>query len=216
MPPAGFEPALPAPEAGFANRPLDSAKPQVRGLRTLSKVNSGRLRKLVSDAQDLRDYLCGVRLTGHGSGRRSQYCKPTMCLEVFLGTGHELLNADDGLIIDDRVPGDIKRRLQGLHVVHIGAAHSGCGFLVDGQNVEENQVDDETRQAHDALMNYVNRLVSKEPVRLVVRWAGAFLKKTNITEVEVGDLNTLDVSVAWDYPQDFRIRPNGSDPRSSS
>jgi len=44
-PPAGFEPAHPAPEAGVSYRPPNSAKAQVRGLGTLSKVYSSRLRK---------------------------------------------------------------------------------------------------------------------------------------------------------------------------
>lgn len=133
-----------------------------------------------------------------------------MCLEVFLGTNYELSETDDRLRIDGRVPGDIKKRLEGLNVIHIGAAHTGCGcgFLVEGENAEENEIEDKTRLAHRALLSYIDRVASQEPVRLIVRWAGDSLKRTNTTDLALGDLDTLDLSIAWDHPQDIVLRPS--------
>lgn len=133
-----------------------------------------------------------------------------MCLEVFLGADCELSEPADWLRVGDRVPRDVKERLQSQNVVEIGAAHTGCGcgFLVEGTNVEVNEVEEEDRRAHAALLSYIARAASEQPAHVIVRWAGDSLKKTRPMALAVADLETLDLSIAWDHPQDIILRPS--------
>lgn len=131
-----------------------------------------------------------------------------MCLEVFLGTDQEVPQPDRWLRIESRVPKDVRNRIASRYVISIGATHTycGCGFLVEGENVDTDEVRLDDRQAHSALLGFVHEVASEQPTRLIFRWAGDSLRKTETRELDLDGLDTLDLSSAWDQPQDLLVR----------
>lgn len=124
-----------------------------------------------------------------------------MCLEVFVGATQPLPDEGEELLVGDSfIPKDIARRMDGLDVVHVGASRTGCacGFLEDDE--------DPAPPTRDALIAYLQEAAFQQPIRLVVRWAGDSLRKTPTTGLPPSELDSLDLEVAWDHPQDLLVQ----------
>lgn len=124
-----------------------------------------------------------------------------MCLEVFVGSTQPLPDEGDELLVgDSHIPKDVARRMDGLNVVHVGASGTGCacGFLADDE--------EPAPPARNALIGYLEEAAGRQPIRLVVRWAGDSLRKTPTTTLPPTQLASLDLEIAWDHPQDILVR----------